>query len=171
MNKTIFAALLTLIGLGLGAQTPEDYHFQLKEGRIIWQQVYESPADSTAVLDFVFGSGNFSDIAEISSGISVTIPPRRVDIRAAGLKAGSVSMYIINYTFTAHGMMEIRPGRYRVTVDLIRFQSQPDLPLEAYALDRRGEFKPVFLSMNAAQALDSELTRLFMIKETEKEDW
>ena len=80
-------------------------------------------------------------------------------------------MYIINYTFTAHGMMEIRPGRYRVTVDLIRFQSQPDLPLEAYALDRRGEFKPVFLSMNAAQALDSELTRLFMIKETEKEDW
>lgn len=171
MKAFICIALFALSGGFLAAQTPEDYHFQVKEGKIIWQQVYESSVDSTAFLDFIFGSGNFTNITEISNGISVAIPPRSADIRAAGFKAGSVSLYISNYTFTAHGLVELKPGKYRVTVDLIMIQSQPDLPLEAYALNKRGEFKPIFISMNAAQVLDSELTRLFTIKEPEKEDW
>lgn len=172
MKKTICVALFALLGLLLAAQTTEDYHFYAEDGRIFWRQVFESPADSTTLLDHIFGSGIFVDIAEISSGISVVLPPQRVDIRAAGLKAGSVSMYILNYTFTAHALLEMKEGRYRVTVDRIMIQSQPELPLESYALNRRGEFKPIFVSMNAAQALDHELTRLFTVRMSEKEeDW
>ena len=172
MKKTICLALFALIGLLLAAQTTEDYHFYAEDGRIFWRQVFESPADSTTLLDHLFGSGNFADITEVSNGISFTIAPRKIDTRAGGFKAGSVAMYVANYTMTAHGLLEMKEGRYRVTVDRIIFQSEPDTTLETYALNRRGEFKPVFLSMNAAQALDHELTRLFTVRMPEKEeDW
>lgn len=172
MKKTICIALFALIGFLLAAQTTEDYHFYVEDGRIFWRQVFESPADSTTLLDHLIGSGNFVDVAEVSSGISFTITPRKIDTRAGGFKAGSVAMYVANYTMTAHGLLEMKEGRYRVTVDRIVFQSGPDTTLETYALNRRGEFKPVFVSMNAAQALDHELTRLFTVRMPEKEeDW
>lgn len=171
MRKTFFVALLALLGFAAQAQTPEDYHFYVDDQGVCWRQVYESPADSTAVLDFIFGSGNFTDIAEISSGISFIVTPRKIDTRAGGFKAGSVAMYISNYTMTAHGLLQMKEDRYRVTVDRIVFQAGPDTTLETYALNKRLEFKPVFVSMNAAKAIDYELTRLFTIKTAEKEDW
>ena len=172
MKKTICLALFALIGLLLAAQTTEDYHFYAEDGRIFWRQVFESPADSTTLLDHLFGSGNFANITEVSNGVSFAIAPRKIDTRAGGYKAGSVAMYVANYTMTAHGLLEMKEGRYRVTVDRIVFQSEPDTTLETYALNRRGEFKPVFLTMNAAKALDHELTRLFTVRAPEKEeDW
>lgn len=171
MKKTICLALFALLGLLLAAQTPEDYHFYVEDGRIFWRQVFESPADSTTLLDHLIGSGNFVDVAEVSNGVSFAIAPRKIDTRAGGFKAGSVAMYVANYTMTAHGLLEMKEGRYRVTVDRIVFQSGPDTTLETYALNRRSEFKPVFLSMNAAQALDHELTQLFTVRMPEKEDW
>lgn len=171
MRKILLIALFALLGLAAKAQTPEDFHFYVEDQGICWRQVYESPADSTAVLDFIFGSGNFADIVEISSGISFIVTPRKIDTRAGGFKAGSVAVYVSNYTMTAHGLLEMKEGRYRVTVDRIVFQTGPDTTLETYALNKRMEFKPVFVSMNAAKAIDYELTRLFTIKTAEKEDW
>lgn len=171
MKKTICVALFALIGLLLAAQAPEDCHFYVEDGSIFWRQVFESPADSNTLLDHLFGSGNFADITEVSNGVSFTIAPRKINTRAGGFKAGSVAMYVANYTMTAHGILEMREGRYRVTVDRIVFQAGPDTTLETYALNKRMEFKPVFVSMNAAKAIDYELTRLFTIKAAEREDW
>lgn len=171
MRNLLFIVTFGLLGLGTAAQIPEDLHFSVKDRIIIWQQVYESPADSAAVLDYLLGSGIFADVVEISNGVSFTIMPRSIDIQAAGFKRGSMSMYISLYRMTAHGLLQMRDGRYRVTVDRIVFLAEPDTPLEAYALNRESEFKSIFTSMNAAQAIDSELTRLFTIQETEDEDW
>lgn len=172
MKKTICLALFALLGLLLAAQTPEDCHFYVKDGSVFWRQVFESPADSTTLLDHLFGSGNFADVTEVSNGVSFAIAPRKIDTRAGGFKAGSVAIYVANYTMTAHALLEMKEGRYRVTVDKIVFQAGPDTTLETYALNKRMEFKPIFLSMNAAQALDYELTRLFTVRAPEKEeDW
>lgn len=171
MRKTIFVALLALLGFAAQAQTPEDFHFYLEDQGVCWRQVFESPADSTTLLDHLFGSGNFTDITEISTGVSFMIAPRKIDTRAAGFKAGSVAMYVSNYTMTAHGLLQMKEGRYRVTIDRIVFQSGQDTTLETYALNKRMEFKPVFVSMNAAKAIDYELTRLFAVKVAEQEVW
>lgn len=171
MKKILCITLFALLGIAAKAQTPEDYHFFVEGQGIYWRQVFESPADSTAVLDYLHGSGNFADIAEISSGFSFTVTPRRIDTKAGGFKAGSVAMYVSNYMITAHGLLEMKEGRYRVTVDRIVFQGRPETSLETYALNKQMEFKPVFVSMNAAKAIDYELTRLFTIKAAEREDW
>ena len=174
MKHTIFTLLLLpLISGVLGAQTAEDYHFTADGGNVRWQLVYESPTDSTAILDYLLGSGNFADATEISGGVSFTILPRKVDYRAAGFRAGQVAMYILNYMMTGHGLLQMRDGRYRVTVDHVVFQAEPDTPFETYALDRTGKFKSLFTapSTNAAQVLDYDLTQLFTIREAEEENW
>ena len=173
MKKALIVALLSALALTASAQTPEDCHFLADGGSVRWQQVYESPADSTAILDYLLGSGNFADATEISGGVSFTILPRKVDYRAAGFRAGQVAMYILNYMMTGHGLLQMRDGRYRVTVDHDVFLAEPDTPFETYALDRTGKFKPLFTapSTNAAQVLDYELTQLFTIREAEEENW
>ena len=171
MKAKLCFAFFVCLGIVANAQTPEDFHFYVEGQGICWRQVFESPADSTAVLDFLIGSGNFTDIAEISNGISFIITPRKIDTRAGGFKAGSVAMYVSNYLMTAHGLLQMKEGRYRVTVDRIVFQARPDTTLETYALNKQMAFKPVFVSMNAAKALDYELSKLFTIKAPEKEDW
>jgi len=171
MRKILFLMLSGLLGLGAAAQTPEDLHFSVKDRTIIWQQVYESSADSAAILDYLYGSGNFADVTEITNGVSFTILPRSIDIQAVGFKRGEVSVYITLYQMTAHGLIQMREGRYRATVDHVVFHADPDTPLETYALSRQSEFKPIFTSMKAAQAIDYELSHLFEIQETENEDW
>lgn len=173
MKKILFAILALLPGLSVLAQTPEELHFYVDGGNVCWQQVYESQADSTAILDYLLGSGNFADLTGISGGISFSVLPRKVDYRAAGLKTGSVAMYILNYMMTAHGVLQMREGRYRVTVDHVVFRADPDTPLETYALDRTGKFKPLFTasSANAGQALDYELTQLFTVRAVEEDTW
>ena len=174
MKHTIFTLLLLPFISGvLGAQTAEDYHFTADGGNVRWQLVYESPTDSTAILDYLLGSGNFAAATEISGGVSFTILPRKADYRAAGFRAGQVARYILNYMMTGHGLLQMRDGRYRVTVDHVVFQAEPDTPFETYALDRTGKFKPLFTapSTNAAQVLDYELTQLFTIREAEEENW
>lgn len=171
MKKALFILLLAVFSSKAVSQTPGDYHFAVEGQKICWRQVFESPVDSLTVFDYLSGSGNFTDLAEISNGISFTIAPRKIDVRRAGLKISQVSMYILNYMMTAHGLIQLRAGRYRVSVDHILFYADPDTPLETYALSKQQDFKPVFMTMNAAQAIDFELTTLFTIKPIEEEDW
>lgn len=173
MKKVLIFAILASLTMAASAQTAEDYHFVADGGSARWQMVYESPADSTAILDYLLGSGNFADITGISGGISFTILPRKADYHAAGFRAGRVAMYVLNYMMTGHGLLQLRDGRYRVTVDHIVFQADPDTPLETFALNRSGAFKPLFTdsSANAAQVLDYELTQLFTIRMVEEDTW
>lgn len=172
MKKILILSLCLALCLAMRAQTAENYHFSLRDGYVTWQMVYESPIDSTSAINYLLGSGNFADFVEVSNGTSFSILPRRIDARADGLTTGSVAIYISSYPMIAHGLLEIKPGRYRVTVNRIVFFSDPDTPIEAYALNKRLEFKQVFVTMNAARALDSEFTRLFTIKKAEEEeDW
>ena len=173
MKKALILFVLAVVTLTATAQTAEDFHFVADGGSVRWQLVYESRVDSTAVLDYLLGSGNFADVVEISGALSFSILPRKVDYRAAGFRAGQIAMYILNYMMTGHGLLQMREGRYRVTVDHVVFHADPDTPFETYALDRTGKFKLVFTapSANAAQVLDYELTQLFTIRGAEEESW
>ena len=71
-------------------------------------------------------------------------------------------------------LLQIRDGRYRVTVDHVVFLDSPSVALETYALTRQGGFRGVFSadSSNAAAVLDHDLTNLFtMPSQSEEEAW
>lgn len=175
MKRVFLLVLLALSPLSAAAQTPEECNFSVKDNYVTWQLVYEDSVDAATVMDYLRGSGNFADIADVSSGISFTITPRTADWRSSGVQKGYVPMYILNHQMTAHGLLQIRDGRYRVTVDHIIFLDDPSpIPLETYALNRQRGFKGVFYAStsNAAAVLNSEFTGLFKIPEqAEEEEW
>jgi hypothetical protein len=84
-------------------------------------------------------------------------------------------MYILNHPMTAHGLLQIRDGRYRVTVDHVLFQDEPSpVPIETYALNRQHEFRSVFTASgsNAGVVLNCEFTNLFTVPtEGVEEEW
>lgn len=172
MKKIMILSLCLTLCFGMRAQTAEDYHFSLRDGYVTWQMVYDSPIDSTSVINYLLGSGNFADLAETTNGFSFTILPRSADYQAARVKRGMTAMYLLNYQMTAHGLLQMRDGRYRVTVDHIAFpDGASQTSLETYALNRQADFKALFFSMNAALIIDHELTGLFTIREETDEDW
>lgn len=74
----------------------------------------------------------------------------------------SAPIYIANGMLEAHAIVQVKEGRYRVTVDGITTQIPRDKPtrLELYALRRNGEFKDGFFNA-AAIILDNNLFSLF----------
>lgn len=168
----IVSALACVVAM---AQTPEDYHFSVRDNYVTWQLVYETSIDTDAALDYLLGSGNFADVSEVSGGLSFTILPRMVDFRASGAQRGNVPMYILNHPMTAHGLLQIREGRYRVTVDHVLFQDEPSpVPIETYALNRQHEFRSIFTASgsNAGFVLNCEFTNLFTVPtEVVEEEW
>lgn len=169
--KKITLILALLIGAVASAQEPSDFGFFVKDRSVIWQRVFTSPAGEEALLDYLYGSGDFTDVVTVSDGISFRLAPRSIDLDATGVSRGSLSMYLSLYRMEAHGKIQIREGRYRVTIDHINFLDEPPVALETYALNRNAEFKPNFIDLNAALAIDFELTRLLEVKTPEDEDW
>ena len=155
------------------AQTPESFHFSVKDGYVTWRLVYDVAIDADTALNYLRGSANFADVSTVPGGFSFTITPQTVDWRSSEIPRAHVPIYILNSLMTGHGLMEIRDGRYRVTVDHVVFQDNPVVPLETYALNRRSEFRAVFSAdiSNAAAVLDHSFTKMFTIQETPEEDW
>lgn len=174
MKKILFACLAGLLCLSLAGQTPEDHHFSVKDGFVTWQLVYDADVDADSALDCLLSSGDFADVVSVAEGFSFTITPRSVDWRSSNVPRSHTPLYILNYQMTGHGLLQIRDGRYRVTVDHIMFLDNPAVALETYALTRQGEFRGVFSadSSNAAAVLDHDFTSLFtMPSQSEEEVW
>lgn len=173
MNRLLALMISGLLGLCAAAQTPEDFHFSVKDSYVTWQLVYDESLDADAVLGYLLGSGNFADVTAIADGFSFTITPQMADWRSSEIPRAHVPIYILNYQMTAHGLLQIRDGRYRVTVDHVVFQDEPGVPLETYAINKKSEFRSVFSapSSNAAAVLDHSFTKMFTFQENQDEDW
>ena len=114
-------------------------------------------------------------------GFTCRIIPHEVDYRGAGMKRGLVSMYLLGGEMEGRAVVQIREGRYRVTVDGIVFTTTLETPLskagertklEMYALNSRGEFRSNFWGKGASPVLDYDLLSTFGIKSLEEdEDW
>ena len=179
MKKILFIALLFCPILLSYAQ--ESDHFSVKDGVIVWQRVYQSQLDSTGVAAALTASGQVADIVGVKGGVACRVLPRSADYRGAGFKRGAVAMFLLNNQMEAHATILVREGRYRVTVDHLVFVTTTETylgrvgektPLEEYSLNRKGEIKEGFYSMNAAPVIDYDLGKLFdlTIREDE-EDW
>lgn len=157
------------------AQEPDN--FSVKDGVIVWQRVFQTQLDSAGVVAALTVSGQVADIVGVKGGVACRVLPHSADYRGAGFKRGATAMFLLNNQMEAHATILVREGRYRVTVDHMTFVTTTETylgrvgertPLEEYSLNRKGEIKEGFYSMNAAPAIDYDLGKLFDL--TEKED-
>lgn len=177
MKKILLMALLLVPLFSAFAQEPD--RFSVKDGVILWQRVYQSPLDSAAVAAALVASGQVADIVGVKGGVACRILPRSVDYRGAGFKRGATAMFLLNGQLEAHATILVREGRYRVTVDRMVFGSTTETylsrvgektTLEEYVLNRKGEIKDGFYSMNAAPIIDYDLSKLFDLSPKEEDD-
>jgi len=179
MRKIALFAILFAFSATLSAQ--DESRFSTDGSTVTWQQVYQTPLDSASVIDGLLGSGRFDNVILTKDGFTCRIVPHEVDYRGAGMKRGLVSMYLLGGEMEGRAVVQIREGRYRVTVDGIVFTTTVETPLsktgertklELYALNGSGQFRRNFWNKGSSPVLDYDLLTTFEIKEDDNnEDW
>lgn len=108
----------------------------------------------TQQLTDVFNNGDY---------LSGKIISRKIDYKAAGWR--SVPAFISEGTFDAHVIVQVKEGRYRVTVDHMTITTAKDgtVPLDRYAMMENGTYKEFFFKNGSAIVIDYELDNLFDI--------
>ena len=180
MKQIAFIAILLAFSANSWAQ--DGSRFSTDGAAVTWQHVYQTPLDSAAVVDGLLGSGLFDNVIITKDGFTCRIIPHEVDYRGAGMKRGLVSMYLLGGEMEGRAVVQVREGRYRVTVDGIVFTTTLETALsktgertklEIYALNGRGEFRSNFWGKGASPVLDYDLLTTFEIKDgvAQEDDW
>lgn len=160
----------------------DESRFSTDGASVTWQNVFQTQLDSAGVVDALLASGRFDGVIQTKDGFTCRIIPHEVDYRGAGMKRGLVSMYLLDGELEGRAVVQIREGRYRVTVDGMVFTGIVNSPLstggertklELYALNGSGKFRSSFWNKGSAPVLDHDLLSLFEIRELEDqdEDW
>lgn len=170
--------MLALCGLVMPAQE-NGHNFKAVDHAAIWQRVMESPLDSASIATAVLKSPNFSDVRFVDGILMARILPRAVDYKKAGFARTSIALYLVSSLYSCSVRIDFRPGRYRVTAEGIVFTANETnglfrqgevTTLESYAVNKKGELRPIFLS-SAAEVLDADLSGLFDFHQEPEEDW
>lgn len=182
MKRLVIALSLLVVPFVGIAQ--DDSRFSTDGTSVIWQNVYQTQLDSAAVVDGLLSSGHFDNVVLTKDGFTCRIIPHEANYRGAGLKRGQVFMYISSADVEGRAVVQIREGRYRVTVDEVVFITNISggggmftlgerTALERYALNGSGEFKSRFWNKGSSPVLDYDLFSLFDVKEQgdQDEDW
>jgi len=180
MKKIALFAIVLAIPAILLAQ--DESRFSTDGASVMWQNVYQTQLDSAAVVDGLIASGHFDGIILTRDGFTCRIIPHEVDYRGAGMKRGLTSMYLLDGELEGRAVVQIREGRYRVTVDEMVFTGKISSPLskpgertklELYALNGSGRFRSNFWNKGSSPVLDYDLFSMFDVKEKEAqdEDW
>ena len=177
MKKIALFAILLAIPAILLAQ--DESRFSTDGASVMWQNVYQTQLDSAAVVDGLIASGHFDGIILTRDGFTCRIIPHEVDYRGAGMKRGLTSMYLLDGELEGRAIVQIREGRYRVTVDEMVFTGKISSPLskpgertklELYALNGSGRFRSNFWNKGSSSVLDYDLFSMFDVKEKEAQD-
>ena len=182
MKRVVFA--LSLLAVSFVGIAQDDSRFSTDGTSVIWRNVYQTQLDSAGVVDGLLASGHFDNVIFTKDGFTCKIIPHEADYRGAGMKRGNVFMYINTADMEGRAVVQIREGRYRVTVDEIVFTTNISggggvfkqgerTALERYALNGSGSFRNNFWSKGSSPVIDYDLFSLFEIKERDDqdEDW
>jgi hypothetical protein len=168
-------SLISIILLAIAFESVgQEHNFQVEDLNLTWVKVFEQPdsvfslsklavalTDQRIEGDIIYGS--FKSLA---------------DWKAAGYTEMTTPIYVARKMILAEVMIELRPGRYRVTVKNIRLEQLYDDSLteaheieflQSYAVNRSGEFKPAFLKQ-PAEIYQGTFERLFSFR-TVSDEW
>lgn len=143
MKRIFFLVFLLIPVLAFGQ---EESFFSLNDGGLIWQKVYESNASPESVSRGLMSSGYFSDIKSAEGLVTAEMSGVHLLYKDLGYKRMRLPLYVVNDTYSAFVMVQIKDGRYRVTLSriLAHNSSFGDCHLDEFAVSD-GEIDAKFL--------------------------
>ena len=148
-------------------------NFLKDRGQVIWQRVFENDTDIDRVELNLRSKGCFRDFYSQDGLVTAELYGLRLNIEGAGYKRMSVPIYLPNGIFSAFVKVQIKEGRYRVTVSRIWYHidRMGDTALESMALNDDGKIEDKFLGA-PAKILNYNFFSLFCnLGETDDDEW
>lgn len=157
------------------------FNFSIDNGKIIWQKVFDTDLNSEQITILAQESGIMRDINVSENRVSGQIELMEPDYRGAGYGEMSTPIFISRSFVECFALIELRDGRYRVTLRNIALAQKYNdgvskegekSTLESYALNRRGdEMKKGFLN-KPAEILNYTFIKSFTVSASKQdEDW
>lgn len=172
MKRFFATAIILLIGLALYAQEKTQYNFFAQEGDVVWQKVFPTELDATAVFTAIKTSGALTDITETESVLVGSLVERKPEYSSMGYRRGDVPLFVLQST-GGFAKVEMREGRYRVTINkLYRIDDTERSPKRVdftFYVNKKGELR--FFPERAQEIFDYNFTKMFEAKSKVEEDW
>ena len=144
-------------------------NFQINDCKIQWIKVFHIDFDSETIQSMLLGK-NISNLTILNDSILIG---QTDNASLIGTKCSYKDFAAdpISYKFN----IEIKDGKYRVTVSEVRFHSKLSnsiLSLEWYGLNKDCKYKSVYgFTKYLGKILECYFTETFTIKESEEVDW
>jgi hypothetical protein len=156
-------------------------NFIAKNNKVSWQKIYETNYSPEQILAKLKTVSYFYDISNNDNTITLKFKDLKVKYRDMGYSPGNMSMYIGNGVFIGGVTIDLKEGKYRVTVNNIMYDfsylsiaTMSDVQtrnnLEEVALKRgSNEFKNGFLKRDS-EVLNYTFNDIFDISKYTKTD-
>ena len=180
MKKILITFVLSVISFAAFAQDADTYYFAADDGKIFWRCIYDTEMNQPEILSRMETSTEVADIVSRDGKITCRILPHHINYKGAGVpQAAAVGLLVLS-EMSASATIDIKEGRYRVTVDNFVFETTQTTtaihagdrhPIEFYYLGRKGDIKGNFFTSKVALCIDYELNELFSLKDKSDDEW
>ncbi len=152
MKLLLFLFYLPFI---IGFNQSDTDNFEIENGKLIWQKVYETELTNEQIIGEIKKSGNFKNIEISEDGVFAEFKNLSFDFKGFGSSEMSTPIYVARNSANAFVQIEFKENRYRVTIKNIQLTQKYDdalsnqgemTDIELYALRKKNtEFKKSFL--------------------------
>lgn len=143
MKKAIILFTALFFAIGISAQESE--HFHVRNDGLVWQKVYMAEGVSIEkIIQGLLPLSCVSDVTEVAGTVTCEIKGLRMNFKGAGYSRMSIPIYLANGIFYGYVTVQVREGRYRVTVERIVFENMGTSEIEYFAI-KDGALKKGFL--------------------------
>lgn len=187
MKTLILIAIITLLSTQSFAQAPEQVkdssNFKIEQNTLVWQKIYTTTQNTSTIIKNIKTNGILKDIEIIdSTTVKARIEGLNADYAGAGFSRGTTPMMLLGETISAPVIINIKQGRYRVTIKNILLTTSITTPLskvgesepiETYVLKKKNtQFKPAFFT-TVAPILTHTFNKIFTptTPSTEDDNW
>lgn len=121
----LFAVALGLIASAFAPTTaraqkpgPDTYYFELANGKIYWERVYELPISQKDLAERIKATGAVTNVSQQPGVITCTIPMHPVRYEGAGIRPEYLDLALTSASVSAKATIRMEPWeqQYRVTV-------------------------------------------------------
>ncbi len=96
-------------------------NFLVNNGQMQWQKVYEKSIEINEVSNVMNKNGMFYDVGVTENTINFKFKDYKIDYKSSGKSLMSIPSYISNGQYAGNGYIDIKEGKYRVTINHLTY--------------------------------------------------
>lgn len=162
MKRILSIAFACLCALSAHAQLN---NLKLQDDQIIWQKVYEDSLSVSDICWYLENTGEFENIvADPDHGsISCWRKPEILSFTKYGYRHSEVQIFLSNGYCFYHATIQVKAGKYRVTIDGIKFRNRQTNSIDDlnYLAIKDNNFSSSFVNGVSPDILEKNFTETF----------